>query len=207
VKSILSRVRGPVTNNNGFWIRWLDLLHFYYNYNQLQHLTINGCLRLAPFLTGLRVSSLLPWLTWFWFTRRSLLQLSLSAGYHSTVEHWTLLRMPNDGSLTNELTDDWLESISCPPFTTRGELNRDDHLEQFVYIIRFLSVAKKLTETFCSNALISISVSVAADTRFSEPLSRNGLFRLSGVMSQYEYYIYRLICTTVGVQFCWIMIR
>jgi hypothetical protein len=30
-------------------------------------------LRLTPFLTGLRVSSLPLWLTWFWFTNRSLL--------------------------------------------------------------------------------------------------------------------------------------
>jgi hypothetical protein len=28
------------------------------NYNQLEQLTINDCLRLAPFLTGVRVSSL-----------------------------------------------------------------------------------------------------------------------------------------------------
>jgi hypothetical protein len=34
-----------------------------YNYNKPQQLTINDCLRLAPFLTGLRVSSLLrDWL-------------------------------------------------------------------------------------------------------------------------------------------------
>jgi hypothetical protein len=40
--------------------------------------------------------------------------------------------------------------------------------------------------------LISTSVSVATDTRFSEPFSSNGLFWLSDIMSQYEYYIYRL---------------
>jgi hypothetical protein len=47
-----------VTNNNGFWIGWLDLLALLYKHNQLQQLTINDCPRLAPFLTGLRVSSL-----------------------------------------------------------------------------------------------------------------------------------------------------
>jgi hypothetical protein len=47
-----------MTNNNGFWIRWLDLLALLYNYNQLWQLTINDSLRLAPFLTGLRMSSL-----------------------------------------------------------------------------------------------------------------------------------------------------
>jgi hypothetical protein len=35
-------------------------------------------------------------------------------------------------------------------------------------------------------ALTFASVSVAAETRASEPLSGNGLFRLSGVMTQYS---------------------
>jgi hypothetical protein len=59
--SILSRIRCYVTNNNGFWILWLDLLALLYNYNQLWQLAINDCLRLAPFLTGLRASSLPLW--------------------------------------------------------------------------------------------------------------------------------------------------
>jgi hypothetical protein len=63
---------GCMTSNNGFWIGWLDLLTPSFtitlNYNHLIQLTVNDCLRLAPFLTGLRVSSLLLWLTWFWFT-------------------------------------------------------------------------------------------------------------------------------------------
>jgi hypothetical protein len=50
-----------VTNNKGFWVRWLDLLALLYNFNQLRQLTINGCLRLAPFLTRLRVPSLPLW--------------------------------------------------------------------------------------------------------------------------------------------------
>jgi hypothetical protein len=53
----LSHIRGSVTNN-GFWIGWLNLLILLYNYNQLWQLTINGCLRLTLFLTGLLVSSL-----------------------------------------------------------------------------------------------------------------------------------------------------
>jgi hypothetical protein len=52
-----------VTNSNGFWIWWLDLLALLYNSNQLWQLTINNCLRLCPFLAGVRVSSLLrDWL-------------------------------------------------------------------------------------------------------------------------------------------------
>jgi hypothetical protein len=58
----MSRVRGSMTNNNGFWIRWLDLLIPSFTialiYNPLEQLTINDCLRLASFLTRLRVSSI-----------------------------------------------------------------------------------------------------------------------------------------------------
>jgi hypothetical protein len=38
---------------------------------------------------------------------------------------------------------------------------------------------------FRSNAFMSTNVFIAADTRFTEPLSSSGLIRLSGVMSQY----------------------
>jgi hypothetical protein len=72
--NILSRVYGYVIINNGSWIGWLDLLTVFFsislNHNQLQELTINDCLRLAPFSFSLilLVSSLLLWLTWFWVT-------------------------------------------------------------------------------------------------------------------------------------------
>jgi hypothetical protein len=81
------------------------------NYNQLQQLTIRDCVRLAPFLTGLRASSLPLWLTWFWFTHRSLLQLPLSLVL--TLHSWTLNSLTNAewlNSLTNELS--WTELIS-----------------------------------------------------------------------------------------------
>jgi hypothetical protein len=52
-KRLLSRVRASLTNNNGFWIGWLDLLTPSFtvtlNYTQLQQLAISDCLRLAPF--------------------------------------------------------------------------------------------------------------------------------------------------------------
>jgi hypothetical protein len=53
-------------------------------YNHLQQLTIDNCLRLAPFLSWLRMSSLLLWLTWFWFTNRSLLLRMTS---HLRINH------------------------------------------------------------------------------------------------------------------------
>jgi hypothetical protein len=61
-KIVLSCVRGSVTNNNVFWIGWLDdwiYWHFDYNCNKLYQTTINDCLRLAPFLPRLRAFSLL----------------------------------------------------------------------------------------------------------------------------------------------------
>jgi hypothetical protein len=54
-------------------IWFIDAFTVTLNYNQL---TINDCIRLAQFLTGLRLSSvlvfLLLWLTWFWFTNDEL---------------------------------------------------------------------------------------------------------------------------------------
>jgi hypothetical protein len=70
-------MRGLCDEYNGFWIGWLDLFELLYNYNQLWQFTIHGCLSLAPFLTGLRVSSLPLWPTWFWFTNWSLLLMRL----------------------------------------------------------------------------------------------------------------------------------
>jgi hypothetical protein len=64
---ILSRVRASVTDNNGFWNEWLDLLALLLKlplikiiYNKL---IIGDCLRLVPFLPGPRASSLPLWLT------------------------------------------------------------------------------------------------------------------------------------------------
>jgi hypothetical protein len=59
----------------------------------------NQWLRLTPFLTGLRVYSLLLWLTWFWFTSHSFLQLSVVRWL--TLHSWTL------NCLTTELRLNW----------------------------------------------------------------------------------------------------
>jgi hypothetical protein len=69
------------------------------------------------------------------------------------------------------------------PFYNFGA-NRIEITSNSSSIIACLSVTTKHCQ-FRSNAAISTSVSVAADTHFSEPLSRNGLLLISGVMSQY----------------------
>lgn len=87
-------------DHNGFWIEWLYLLITSatntLNYNPLQQLTISDCLSLSPFFTGLRLSFLLLWLTWFWFTNYSI-----------------LLRMTYESVRTN---DEW---ITNPFFSAR----------------------------------------------------------------------------------------
>jgi hypothetical protein len=49
-------ITGSGLDDSTYW-------HFFHNYTQLWQFTVNDCLRLAPFLPGLRVSSLLLWRT------------------------------------------------------------------------------------------------------------------------------------------------
>jgi hypothetical protein len=77
--TIPSRDRGSVTNNNGLWIGWLDLLALLLQLQLIITAHNQWLPKTRSILSGLRVSPLLPWLTWFWFTNRSLLQLPLSA--------------------------------------------------------------------------------------------------------------------------------
>jgi hypothetical protein len=130
------------------WIYW----HCCYSHSQLQSIITShsqwlseACL--MPYWTKSVFSS--AWLTWFWFTNRSLLQLPLSAGQHSTAEQWTLSRMNH----------------SRTPFYNSGRTG-DHHLEQFFCYYPF----HPLLRNVCQSR--------------GKPFS-NGLFRLSGVMSQY----------------------
>jgi hypothetical protein len=94
----------------------MDLLALVYNFNQLRELIINDGLRVTPFLTGLRVSSIPRWLTWFWFRNRSLLEPRLSHECSPLISLcWAFLRVL--------------------PFRTSGEPNRGHPLEQLVVIL------------------------------------------------------------------------
>jgi hypothetical protein len=82
------------------------------NCNQLQQLTINDCLRLAPFCWTATVFSCkllcsCLQITHFWFTN----------------ELW----MSNDDSSTIDCV------LTCPPFITSGGRNRSHHVQQFLY--------------------------------------------------------------------------
>jgi hypothetical protein len=97
----LSRMRGSVTNNKGFWIGWLDLLA---NYNSSQSMAALDSLHSLPDYechpfcrdwlgSVLRVG--------YFFSFRCPL-------VNSTAERWTVLRMPNEESL-NSLELNWTE--------------------------------------------------------------------------------------------------
>jgi hypothetical protein len=104
-----------VTNNNGFWIWWLDLLALFYNYTELRQLTINASLRLAPFLTGLRVSSLPLW----WMTSHcSHTEILLNAGSRisRTEISWTELNSMRTASKSP------LRTVNCPSVCCHGNL-------------------------------------------------------------------------------------
>jgi hypothetical protein len=124
-----------VTNNNGFWFRGLGLLTpsitITLNCNQLSQFSINDPLRLAPFLTGLRVSSLLrDWLGsdlrigHFFSFRCPLVNIpQLNTQLNSTTE------LPSeffyDCWMKNwRLTYDWLitDSITCSSFYNFGKV-------------------------------------------------------------------------------------
>jgi hypothetical protein len=101
---ILSRVRGSVTNNNGFWIGWLDLLAPSLqsllnttNCNSSQSMTAQDSLH-ADWTASVLSSA---WLTSFWFTSHSLLV------YEWTTNHW------------GQLTYEWMRQSQCY-FTTCG---------------------------------------------------------------------------------------
>jgi hypothetical protein len=74
-------ITGSVLDDWIYWCLLLQSLLITINYNNSQSIY---CWGLAPFRIGERLYSLLVflllWLTWFWLTGRSLIQLPLSAG-------------------------------------------------------------------------------------------------------------------------------
>jgi hypothetical protein len=140
-----------MTNNSGFWIRWLDLLAFLYKCSQLWQLTISDCLRFIPFLAGLWMSSLLR--DWF--------------GSDLRVGHFSfrcpLVNTPQlNTQVLNSLTNESLEFTNVLSFITSGGPNNVHQTEQFV----FWSVVR------CSGNLVS--------RRLANGIPLLLLFRLSG---------------------------
>jgi hypothetical protein len=116
---VLSRVRGSVTNNNGFWIGWLDLLTpFFYNHYNLKSIitTHNQWLpkiRSIPYWTTSVFFSIVTDLVLIYESVTS----SASVVRWLTLHSWTL----NPAQLLNF----WIllllnHSIMCLPFITPG---------------------------------------------------------------------------------------
>jgi hypothetical protein len=137
--------------------------------------THNQWLRLAPFLTGLRVSSLLrDWLgsdlrIGYFFSFRCPLvnnpQLNTELNYWTA--YWILLQLPE---WFHELTNE----SSC---TTRGEPKRDHHLELFICYYLFHPLLRNV-----SLASPYLSIAYSASIRchgnvLTEPLSSKGHIR------------------------------
>jgi hypothetical protein len=122
---IFSRVRGFVTNNNGFWIRWLDLLT---PFLQLQSIMTAHNLWLSE------TRSIPHWTASVFFSAVSDSVLiyesvtsSVSAVRWLTLHSWTLNSLTTELRLPYERIYEFTNEIS---FITQDELKRD--LQQFV---------------------------------------------------------------------------
>jgi hypothetical protein len=195
-----------MTNDNRFWIGWLDLLALLL---QLLSITItcNNSSQLVTlwdmFHFFLDYKHLPLWLTWFWFVS---VTSSASLVCWLTLHSWTL-------KLSYEWTVwllqyDWptrmtlCEWIMCP-FTTWCWQETEHSPEQFVCCIACIRCHRNMRH-FQGNQSVVVSETClvkrcpAMDyssfqtfwhTRnrnvFSKALSNNGLYRLPGIMLQY----------------------
>jgi hypothetical protein len=102
------------------------------NYIQVQQLTVDDRLTLSPFFSGLRVSSFLLWLTWFWFTNRSLL-LRTTNDERRLHSDWITIH-------NLLLFYEWITTDYVSPLITPGRTEYRSVLPT-VHVIRCLSVA------------------------------------------------------------------
>jgi hypothetical protein len=130
------------------WIYW----HFYYNYNQLQQLTINGCPRLAPFPTRLQISLLL---------RDDVILIYESVTSSASVVRWLTLHRWTSNSLTT--------GLQLSRSFLHGSLNR---LPVNVESVCFHG--NVLTEPLPSKSLFHVC-SLLRERMFGKPLASNGL--------------------------------
>jgi hypothetical protein len=154
---ILSRIEVSVTNNNGFWIRWLDVLALLYNYNQLQQFPINDRLRLAPFLAGAWAFSLPLW---------------RMTKDESLLTHWTLTerRLKNLDSVITSRRPEYKspsQTVNCPPVVIGMSLFRD-LLHSNDSLVAICCSGKVTTEPLLSNGLFRHSITILWTQRAPE---------------------------------------
>jgi hypothetical protein len=142
---ILSRVYGSMTNNNGLWIGWLDLL--------TPSLTITSK---AHNQWLLKTHSIPYWTTSVFFSiatdliliyeslNSSTNDLRMTSHLRTNHDDWLLNSLPPQSQLT--------QSVTCPPFITPG---RTEERSPFptVQVIAYLTVAAKK----CVNSVVTLS--------------------------------------------------
>jgi hypothetical protein len=141
-------------------------------------------LRLAPFVAGLRVSSLPLW----WLG--SDLRFGHFFSFCRSLVNTPQLNTPLLNCLLNSLTTESLMNSRInyvSLFYKSGPTEQRSPPRTVCLLFGVYPLLRNELQSR-SNAVISISVSVSADTCFNGPLSSSGLFWLSGVMSQYIFY-------------------
>jgi hypothetical protein len=142
---MLSRMR-DLRSGLDDWTYW----HFDYNYNHLQQLPINGCLRLAPFLTG-RVPSLPLWR----MTNEESLATEISYECQITTHD----------SFTNELSWTWLT------------FRRTEYRSPSPTVHVLLCFIRCHGNVCLASRWLAMDMFIAAGTCVTEPLPSNGHIR------------------------------
>jgi hypothetical protein len=160
------------------WIYWAPSVAITLSYNQWEQLAINDCLTLAPFLTGQRPSSLLcDWL-----------------GSDLRIGHFFSFRCPlvNTPQLNTQLSYEcrlielsWTELYS--PFETSRRVEYRSLFRPVRPLLHlFVAVGTCLPNRCLAMDYFAFNYCNRNVCYFhGVPLSSNGQFRLSGVMSQY----------------------
>jgi hypothetical protein len=126
------------------WIYW----HFRYNYIPLWQLTLNDCLRLASFSTGLWVSSLLrDWLG-------SDIQVGHFFSFCCPLVNIPQLKTQLLNCFLNTPKNESLEFTNELPFITTRETSRDHRLQGFHYCSKWMCCLGYVYEPLLSKWII-----------------------------------------------------
>jgi hypothetical protein len=129
------------------------------NYNHLQQLTPNECLRLAPFPPGLRVSSNVTDLVMIYES----VTFSASVICWLTLHSWTL----------NSLTNDWLRNELVDDSSTTESIN---------YLSSFYKSGRTDERPLPPTVRALVCFIRCHKNVLTEPLSSNGIFRVYSLL-------------------------
>jgi hypothetical protein len=160
-----------VTNNNGFWVGWLDLLALLYNYNQWLPKT-----RSIPYWTTSVFSSAVTDLVLIYESATS----SASVVHWLTLHSWTLNYWIAFWILLR-MNYDWI-NLLCVPLLYSSAYPKKMFVD-CAYPWKLFVDSVDMESAFRTKWSPCIRISI--ETCVSEPFSSNGLFRFSGVMPQH----------------------